>query len=236
MRGPWRQLLRDLSGPLSVLLLATLVFRHSELDLWIARQFYRAGEGWVHAGDLLWSLLYRYGMIPGVLIGVVGLVGLLLGWKWSDWRRQWRSYLLLLLLLLIGPGLLVNTLFKDTWGRTRPKQLVEFGGELPYVKVWNRGEPGVGKSFPSGHASIGFYTIAPYFVLRRRRKLLAWSFLLGGSAYGLLMGVGRIVQGGHFASDVLWAWGFVYLTGALLCALLRPEPPPERDLPPATFI
>lgn len=233
LRNSW---LKELLLPLAGLLLLTLLFRSTDLDMRIERHFYRTGQGWLYAHDWLWMLLYRRGMIPGVLIGVVGLGGLLLGWKLPRWRRQWRSYLLLLLLLAIGPGLLVNSAFKDHWGRSRPKQVREFGGQLPFVKVWDRGVPGVGQSFPSGHASIGFYTIAPFFILRRRRRGLAWGFLIGGTLYGLLMGCGRMVQGGHFPSDVLWAWGMVYLPGLLLCYLLKPERPPEPRLSPATFI
>jgi len=35
------------------------------------------------------------------------------------------------------------------------------------------------------------------------------------------MGVARMVQGGHFPSDVLWAGGMVYLVGLSLYYLLR---------------
>lgn len=231
-----QRLLFELGLPVLVLLLLTLLFRFSDLDMQASRYFYRAGDGWWFADFWLVQLLYTRGMIPGILLGAIALGGLLLGLKLSRLRRQWRSYLLLLLLLAIGPGLLVNSVFKEYWGRTRPKQVIEFGGQLPFLKVWQRGTPGVGKSFPSGHASIGFYLMAPYFVLRKRRKKLAKGFLLGGTLYGTLMGIGRVAQGGHFPSDVLWAWGMVYLSGLLLCYLLRPEDQLDRYQPPATFI
>lgn len=230
------RLLKELLLPLLVLLLLTVLFRQTDLDMQIARFCYQPEAGWHFQNYWFWQLLYKRGMIPGLLIGSVGLGGLLLGWKLPKLRRQWRSYLLLLLLLAIGPGLLVNTIFKDNWGRTRPKHVTEFGGHLPFIKVWDRGERGASKSFPSGHASIGFFLIAPYFVLRRRRKLLAKGFLLGGSVYGALMGIGRIAQGGHFPSDVIWAWGMVYLSGLLLCYLLRPEELEEPPRPAPTFV
>ncbi len=234
--SPLRRLLLELGLPLLVLLALTLLFRASDLDMQAARYFYHAGEGWRFKDFWLWQLLYKRGMIPGVLIGVIGLGGLLLGLKLSQLRRKWRVYLLLLLLLAIGPGLLVNSIFKDHWGRTRPKHVIEFGGHLPFLKVWERGEPGASKSFPSGHASIGFYLMAPYFVWRKRRKKLAAGFLIGGTLYGALMGAGRLAQGGHFPSDVLWAWGMVYLSGLLLCYLLRPEEQPEAYRSPPTFV
>ena len=228
MNAPKNKLcLAELALPLSGLLLLTLLFRWTDLDMQAARYFYDAGAGWLYKDYWLWQLLYERGMIPGVLIGSIGLGGLLLGLKLPKLRRRWRVYLLLFLLLAIGPGLLVNSIFKDHWGRSRPKHVVELGGHLPFLKVWERGEPGISKSFPSGHASIGFYVMAPYFVFRRRRRLLAWGFLLTGTLYGTLMGIGRLAQGGHFPSDILWAWGMVYLSGLLLCYLLNPE---ERRL------
>jgi membrane-associated PAP2 superfamily phosphatase len=38
-------------------------------------------------------------------------------------------------------------------------------------------------------------------------------WLVGGIACGSTVGLGRMLQGAHFARDVLWAFGFVYLTG-----------------------
>jgi membrane-associated PAP2 superfamily phosphatase len=217
----------ELALPIAVLLVLTFLFRLTDLDIWISQHFYHTGQGWLYADYGLWQLLYTRGMIPGFLIGTVALAGLLAGIFSLKLRGQWRSFLLLLLLLAIGPGLLVNTIFKDNWGRTRPNKVIEFDGPLPFIKVWDLGSRGGGKSFPSGHASIGFYTIAPYFVLRRRRPRIAMGFLVGGTLYGLLMGCGRIVQGAHFGSDVLWAWGMVYLAGLFLCYWLRPESEPK---------
>ncbi len=232
-------LLKELLLPLVGLLLLTLLFRNSDLDMQLARNFFQTGDGWLYKDHWFWMLLYQRGMIPGVIIGAIGLGGLLLGWRFLRLRRNWRAYLLLFLLLAIGPGLLVNSIFKDHWGRTRPKHVIEFGGHLPFIKVWDRGEPGASKSFPSGHASIGFYTIAPYFVFRLRRKRLAKWFLLGGTVYGTLMGIGRLAQGGHFPSDTIWAWGMVYLSGLLLCYLLKPEKSTEEQgqrKPSPTFV
>ncbi len=36
------------------------------------------------------------------------------------------------------------------------------------------------------------------------------------------MGLGRVVQGRHFPSDVLWSGAIVYFTGLILAYLLRP--------------
>ncbi len=233
---PQKRLLKELVLPLIILLLLTLLFRSTDLDMQSARNFYQGEAGWIYKEHWFWMLLYKRGMIPGIIIGVVGLGGLLLGLRYARPKRHWRAYLLLLLLLAIGPGLLVNSVFKDNWGRTRPTHVIEFGGHLPFLKVWDRGEPGASKSFPSGHASIGFYVMAPYFIFRLRKRRLAKGFLLTGTFYGALMGAGRLAQGGHFPSDVIWAWGMVYLTRLALCYLLKPEVKRDSYTPPPAFV
>jgi membrane-associated PAP2 superfamily phosphatase len=69
---------------------------------------------------------------------------------------------------------------------------------------------------------MGFYWLAPFFIFRRHDPAWARFFLAFGICFGLLMGLTRMVQGSHFPSDVLWSFGFVYLTGWVLERLLRP--------------
>jgi membrane-associated PAP2 superfamily phosphatase len=42
-----------------------------------------------------------------------------------------------------------------------------------------------------------------------------------GLVYGSLVGCARVVQGAHFASDVLWALGIVYFTALAMFYVLR---------------
>ena len=81
-----------------------------------------------------------------------------------------------------------------------------------FVPVWQRGFGEEDSSFPSGHAAMGFYLMAPAFVCYRRRPWLAAGFLLLGLACGGVIGLARIVAGCHFPSDVLWAGGIIYFT------------------------
>jgi membrane-associated PAP2 superfamily phosphatase len=165
-----------------------------------------------------WKALYDWGVYPGWILGCGGL----LVWMASFWRSKlvrWRDEgLFYFLVLLLGPGLLVNGILKPYWGRPRPNAIVSFGGQRDFLPVWQWGQGQDEASFPSGHASIGFYLMTPAFVYCRRRPRLALGFLLFGIFYGGIIGVARIVAGGHFPSDVLWAGGFVYFT-AMLVAL-----------------
>jgi lipid A 4'-phosphatase len=215
-----RAVVKDFLVPLVLLCVLTGVIYLSGLDLYLEGRFFHPGSGWVY-GDLNpWKFLYKYGVYPSVALTVVALVISAVSLFSARAYIYRKCALFFLLLMLIGPGLLVNAVLKDHWGRPRPRQMQLFGGDRAYHQVWERGEGGKGMSFPSGHASAAFYLMAPYFVLRRSSRKRARLALAAGIGYGLLMGVARMVQGGHFPSDVLWAGGVVYLVGLALYYLL----------------
>jgi membrane-associated PAP2 superfamily phosphatase len=160
--------------------------------------------------------LYRYGPMPALVLGIGGAVLGAAGYFWST-LRPWREMGLFLgILLALGPGLTINGILKPQWSRPRPHQIKDFGGDHEYVSVWHFGPRDASKSFPCGHASMGFFFMGPAFLLYRRRPGWAFSFLLLGLVGGGILGVARVVQGQHFPSDVLWSGGLVYLSGAIL--------------------
>jgi lipid A 4'-phosphatase len=216
-----KRIILDVTIPLSILVGLTLLLSLTNADMALERLFYTPARGWLWKNAHPWDYLYHYGFIPPVVLSVFGLLMLLLSFLSSGVRRYRRVGLFLVLFMVLGPGLLVNTVLKDHWGRPRPAEIRNFGGTRNYLPVWERGVAGQDKSFPSGHAAVGFFMFAPFFFLRNREKRWGWSFLWLGLLYGSLMGVGRMVQGGHFASDVLWAGGLTYLTGLILCYLFR---------------
>lgn len=208
-----KRIFLDFSIPLILLLLMTWVFRITSLDIDIQRVFYQSGKGWYLGKSQPWLFFYRYGNFPALLLVITAIVLFTAGF----WLKKYLPYrkisVLLILSMLIGPGLLINAIFKDHWGRPRPRNIQEFDGSKVFLPVWDKGLSGQGKSFPCGHCSMGFYLLVPYFFFRKRKRILASLFLGTGLIYGLGMGMGRMVQGGHFPSDVLWAGGFVYFTG-----------------------
>lgn len=213
-----QRIVLDWAVPVLLLAVATVVLRATDTDLRIERAFYR--DGWFRADDQPWSFLYHYGVIPAWVVAVGSLVLLAA----SRWRRSLathrRVFAYLALVMIVGPGLVVNTAFKENWGRPRPMDLPEFGGNYEFVVVWDKGDPDRGHSFPSGHAATGFYFFALYFALRGRSPRALW-WLLAALAFGSLMGLARMIQGKHFLSDVVWSAGFVYLVAAGLAYALR---------------
>lgn len=132
-----------------------------------------------------------------------------------------------MLVATLGPGLVVNVVFKDHYGRPRPREVQELGGQERFLPVWVKGADPQAKSFPCGHCSMGFYLATPYLVLRRRRRRLALAFLAAGIVQGGLVGAARMMAGGHFLSDVIWAAGMTWLVALALHALLRLDREPE---------
>lgn len=210
----------DFGLPLGILLLLTALIAASGADLGLSSLAYRAGE-WP-LGDLQpWRFFYLYGFYPAYILGGLALGLFAAGYVRPSLARFRKGAAFMVLLLALGPGLLVNEVFKVNWGRERPHEMALFGGSKPFQQPWERGVPGTGRSFPSGHAGAAFYLAMPYFVLRRRKPRLAARVYVCGMFYGILMGIARIVQGGHFVSDVLWAWGVIHLTAVALSYLMK---------------
>lgn len=216
-------ILLDWSAPLLLLLVLTVVFWVTDIDISFSSRYFEPGAGWTQKDAQPWSFLYHYGVVPAWVVTSAALGVLivsLLSRRLADYRRRCAF---LVLVMIVGPGLLVNTLFKQHWGRPRPRDLIEFSGEKQYVMLWSKRPPDTGNSFASGHASTGFFLFTPYFFLRRRSKWWAVFFLALGLGYGSLIGMARIIQGAHFLSDVVWAGGLVYVSGLVFFYLLRPD-------------
>lgn len=207
---------------LALLVITTGLLAHSGADQWLSACFYQA-EGWPIGEQFPWKLLYRIDRTPAVLVATGWLVLLVLSLRRGELVPWRRAAIFMVLLLVLGPGLLVNSVSKEHWGRPRPREVQELGGSKQFLQPWQPGVSGKGRSFPSGHSSAAFYLATPWFVYRYRKPVAAACWFWGGIVFGLLMSVARIAQGGHFLTDCLWAFGMVWLTGQILAAVLLPE-------------
>jgi membrane-associated PAP2 superfamily phosphatase len=202
----------------------TLPFLFFDLDIALQKPYYSTSKGWFMGDWPFWHFIYKYGIFLGYLLAFAALIVVSLSY-WKKALVIWRkAALFMLLIVIVGPGILVNGTFKDHWGRPRPREIVQFDGVEQYHKVWVKGDTG-GKSFPCGHASMGFFMALPFLFLRKRYRGWAWTFFIFGTLYGLLIGYARMIAGGHFASDVLWAAGMVWLPAIILFHLLKIDEP-----------
>ncbi len=210
-----------IAWPLGLIALFTVVFRCTKADIAISDLFYdHATQQWSWFFNTGCTLFYRRGIYPAfVLFGasvVLQIAGII-----ARRGNLYRAGLFLSLLFIIGPGMIVNYGFKNHWGRPRPHQIKDFDGPMAFVPL---GSPGISahhnSSFPSGHAAVAFYLIGPAFLASPRRRGLGTKLMIAGLGFGGAMALVRVMQGGHFMSDVVWSAAIVYFTAVGLSVLI----------------
>ena len=196
--------------------LALLFFLVPQIDLRFSGLFYDAADGFF-LKDLP-PVQFSYAVFRDLPYWLIPILLWLwfASWRWGGRpeRPVRRAIVYLLIVLLLGPGLLVNEVFKNHSGRARPAQVEQFNGDRqfsPAFVISDQCERNC--SFVSGHAAMGFFFLAFAWALRDRR------WLLYGGLIGALVGLGRITQGAHFLSDIVFSYGAVLVT-AVLCARL----------------
>ncbi len=174
------------------------------IDITVSSWFYRPAEhvfiarSWPPAEWVRRAMPHFLFAAAGYVL-VLWLAGEAMGQVFLGVTRRVAAFLLLSLAL--GPGLLVNVILKDGWGRPRPSTVVEFGGSQPFTPplvMTDRCDYNC--SFPSGHAALAFWLVA--FALLAPKPWRGWA-MAAALAFGTMVGVVRIAQGGHFLSDVI---------------------------------
>ena len=191
-----------------------------ELDLQASALFYQANGQFLLVGNPL-------GTIPRVVF-IYFFVGFsaicLFGLFYTIIRRRALGsfdiphWAYLVACLVIGPGILTNTILKDNWGRARPVQIEQFGAGGKFTPALVPSTACKRNcSFVSGESSsifMVFFSLA--LLLANYRK---WLFTFG-ILIGSLSGLVRMGMGGHFLSDVIFSGIFMLLTASALYWLI----------------
>lgn len=195
---------------LSFVVLAVVFVLYPQIDLVVSSQFYDTGlRNWPLSDNPIAISIYglfRYLpflLVPVLLIAVVASV-----FRFGPKGQDKRVLIFLLVTLLAGPGILVHSVFKEGFDRARPKNIEQFDGRkafTPAFVISDTCSKGC-NSFVSGHAAMGFWFMALGWVFHSR----AWFWT--GVLTGVVLGATRIVQGGHFLSDTLFAGYICYFT------------------------
>lgn len=197
---------------------AAIVFTaFPHVDLWAAGLFF---DGKFHDNAVFHFILRAvYWLTDALLILLVTALIAILIRRRSLFGLDRLGATFLIVALLLGPGVAVNSAFKDHWGRARPGQVTEFGGAKQFTPALEpTDECARNCSFPAGHPSIGFYFLSFALLIPAvwpRRAVFA-----GGLLAGALLGVMRMAQGGHFLSDVVFAGLIVFGLSLLLHDLI----------------
>lgn len=207
---------------LSFLLLALLFMLHPEIDIWTSSLFYNQQDGFYLAHNPIIRAIHKGVPIAcGITAIVCGFIGLKILLKHRSLHpRYYRKLIYFALVCLLGAGFIVHNVVKDSFNRARPKEIVEFGGESKFTPAFVISDQCHSNcSFVSGHAAAGFMFFALSFIFAGRNK--RFSLNIFALFLGLGIGLLRIIQGGHFLSDIIFAGYIMYAVAYVLAKLMR---------------
>ena len=190
------------------LLFSIVIFLFPQIDLATSQLFYQPDHGFLFAThNRHFFNHFRNFMVyfTYVFIGLITLT-LLFGLLFKKLTLPFstKECLFILICFAVAPTLVVNDVLKNHWGRARPYQIQQFGGNKTFTPAWTLSSQCERNcSFTSGETANVFCYLALAFVVRRK-KLVTGIVLTAG----LLMAIARIGQGGHFVSDTLLS-GFI---------------------------
>ncbi len=191
-----------------------------QIDLAVSRFFYTPEVGFETKG--MWYERLMHASV-GVSL-VLGNIGLIVLWLFQGTASRrgidfsGKKLLFLLVFLALGPGLIVNGLLKENWGRARPVDVIEFSGSKEFTPAFVLSDQD-GKSFSSGHAAASFYWVVVALLIASRRK--RWVYL--ALSYCLLVSWMRVAAGGHFLSDVVTSVFTMGILAFVMYGIVYPE-------------
>lgn len=214
---------------LCLTIIATLSFEHSQLDIVISQLFYNHGQWIILKGAQPYAFIF-YDLPKALLIllGIYLLIILIINYRQHSCKQftpinprlnifisplpnREISYLLLVLILVPS----TVALLKGFTHVSCPNHITLFGGELPYLNLWqNIVARTPAKCFPAAHASAGFslYGLAFLPSLHKYR----YRLFVGVTLLGWTIGLYKMMFGDHFFSHTLVS---MLLSLTVACAL-----------------
>lgn len=139
-----------------------------------------------------------------------------------------RAAVFLALTMALGPGLVVNGILKEHWGRPRPVHIDTFGGKDAFVPWYAMDGTCPGNcSFVSGEGALGFWLTAPASLVPGPLGAVAQ---IAAVAFAATAGGFRIAFGGHFFTDVVFSGVIVVLIVVLVRLWLYDRPNSPSDI------
>lgn len=213
-------------------LLAVLFIAFPQIDLAASGLFYQGDGQWLLSRDSAWLVLPYWGLPrlgQALLVALIALLLLSFCQRFPKLKARRAAIGFLLVGGLLGPILLVDATLKEHSGRTRPVNTVNFGGSKQFTPAFIPADQCAKNcSFVSGHVATASFIMAFGWLgataVRRR-------WLLASIAFGGVFALVRMVPGGHFLSDTIFAWFATYFSLWLTEWLFRrfgwlPEAPP----------
>ncbi|QFR42610.1 phosphatase PAP2 family protein [Sulfurimonas xiamenensis] len=206
---------REIIVALASLAAIFFLFEFTNIDIFVQNYFYdEVTQKWLllHQKGTLLDMLFYTGIKKAIIIFGVFILSLYLySFKDSAQRlKEYRSGLLIVWLSIAMVPLIVGAI-KAVSNVPCPYDCKYFGGEYPYIRVFDSMPQEIVKKFkcyPAGHASGGFALMSLFFLFKERKNrfialgvavLIGWSMGL----YKMLIGHHYL---GHTVITMILAW------------------------------
>ena len=215
--------IKILNVPLSLLIsfiIFSLIFIFfPQIDIFVAKLFYNPDSFYSFAfyKTPLEQFLY-HSVKPIVIVIILSSLCIYLFNKLMKkhiFNLNTKAMIFIILTVSIAPGLIVNAILKENWGRPRPAQIKELGGTMNFSPAFIPTKQD-GYSFSSGHTAAAFSLIGFALLAKKRKKF----YLTLVFVYGVVISLTRMAVGGHFLSDVVTSFFIVYITTLILYGLI----------------
>jgi lipid A 4'-phosphatase len=204
------------------------------IDIAVSRAFVQAdGSFWLAKSTIsedvrmpIWVASVALAALAAVMLGFSLLRG-------AKAHSPWRLWAFITTLYVVGPGLLVNALLKQNWGRARPDSVEVFGGDKLFTPPFEiAGQCSNNCSFVSGEAASAAVMAIVLAVLFANSCQKPWRrvvFVALGALFTLASGM-RVASGRHFLSDVVFAGLFMLIIARCLYIAFGITPVAVRGL------
>ena len=190
---------------LLIILTSIMLMTFPSLDITISGIFYE-GSGSFAANSYDWNVyLLRKTILPiiFILIFLMPIIGIFycLIFKKKLFTLTLNNFVYIFVTSILSAGIIVNGILKTFWGRVRPNDTSIFGGDHPFSVAWQKvSHCDYNCSFVSGDVSTYTLLLALILVFAKP-NLNKYAYLLI-----TLIGLTRIMEGGHFFSDVVMSF------------------------------
>ncbi|AQS39276.1 PAP2 (acid phosphatase) superfamily protein [Shewanella psychrophila] len=228
---------KHLTYPLITFLLVASLFEYFQFDLSIAQFIFNIQGGvdyWpLRDHWLTENLLHEGGRNFVILLGVLLLCMIGTSFRRSTWSKYRRSLICLFISALTS--ILLVKFIKDFTHVSCPWDVIQFGGSVPYVPIFNALPEGekLGQCFPGGHSSGGYAWVALYYFFLQEKPQYRKLGLAIGLGLGGLFSLTQQFRGAHFFSHGIWSLAISWFVATAYYYLLfvrnKVESQPVRE-------
>jgi lipid A 4'-phosphatase len=194
----------------TMLALSIIFFLFPNIDITISGLFF-GQDGSFLASEQDWFIYFIRKMILPLLALLVFFIPIAAAAKQYIYgekilNKPLRDWTFLFSCLVLGTGVIVNSIFKSFWGRARPNDTLVFGGEQPFTIPWlNVDYCEANCSFVSGDVSFFTLSLAILLIFNKQTwNIFAYSAII-------LISLLRIMEGDHFLSDTIMSFIITYV-------------------------